>query len=94
MYFHQSLRPIRAIPIALAFLVISTLVTAGATLDIGEDEFACGVWTIPAGSPTPNSFSLFTSGTLELLEAGTQPGAVIAGSFSGVFWTAAADTGN
>ena len=59
--------------------------TGGATLVIGEDGIAGGVWTIPAGAAAPDSFSLFTSGTLELSEAGTEPGAAIIGRFSGVF---------
>ena len=68
--------------------------TPGATLDIDDDEIAGGVWTIPAGSATLDSFTPFTVGTLELSEAGTQPDAVIAGSFSGAFGTTASDTGN
>ena len=59
--------------------------TGGATLVIGEDEIAGGVWTIPAGAAAPDSFSPFTTGTLELSEAGTEPGAAIVGSFFGVF---------
>ena len=59
--------------------------TDGATLVIGEDEIAGGVWTIPSGAAAPDSFSPFTTGTLELSEAGTEPGAAIVGSFSGVF---------
>ncbi len=59
--------------------------TGGATLVIGEDEIAGGVWTIPSGAAAPDSFSPFTTGTLELSEAGTEPGAAIVGSFSGVF---------
>ena len=59
--------------------------TGGATLVIGEDGIAGGVWTIPAGAAAPDSFSPFTTGTLELAEAGTEPGAAIVGSFSGVF---------
>ena len=59
--------------------------TGGATLVIGEDGIAGGVWTIPAGAAAPDSFSPFTSGTLELSEAGTEPGAAIIGRFSGVF---------
>ena len=59
--------------------------TGGATLVIGEDEIAGGVWTIPSGAAAPDSFSLFITGTLELSEAGTEPGAAIVGSFSGVF---------
>ena len=59
--------------------------TSGATLVIGEDGIAGGVWTIPAGSAAPDSFSPFTTGTLELSEAGTEPGEAIVGNFSGVF---------
>ena len=59
--------------------------TGGATLVIGEDEIAGGVWTIPSGAAAPDSFSPFTTGTLELSEAGTEPGAAIVGRFSGVF---------
>ena len=59
--------------------------TPGTKLVIGEDEIAGGVWFIPAGAPEPTSFTPFSSGTLELAEAGTVDGATIAGSFSGVF---------
>ena len=59
--------------------------TGGATLVIGEDEIAGGVWTIPSGAAAPDSFSPFITGTLELSEARTEPGAAIVGSFSGVF---------
>ena len=58
---------------------------AGATLVIGEDAIAGGFWTIPAGATTPDFFSAFTEGSLELSEAGTEPGSAIAGSFAGVF---------
>ncbi len=59
--------------------------TGSATLVIGEDEIAGGVWTIPSGAAAPDSFSPFTTGILELSEAGTEPGAAIVGSFSGSF---------
>ncbi len=59
--------------------------TGGATLVIGEDVVAGGVWRIPAGGVVPESFSPFTAGTLELSEGGTEPGDSIGGSFSGVF---------
>ena len=59
--------------------------TGGATLVIGQDEIAGGVWTIPSGAAVPDSFLPFTTGTLELSEAGTEPGAAIVGSLSGVF---------
>ena len=57
----------------------------GVTLVIGQDEMAGGVWTLPAGAAVPDDFSPFTEGTLELSAAGTEDGAAIRGSFSGVF---------
>ena len=69
----------------MTLVVALDLLTPGATLVIGEDAIAGGVWSIPAGSSTPDSFTPFTQGQLELSEAGTGRGAVIAGSFSGVF---------
>ena len=60
-------------------------VADGATLVIGRDPIAGGTWSIPAGAVAPDSFTPFTSGTLELLGAGTGSGAKIAGRFSGVF---------
>ena len=59
--------------------------TGSATLVIGEDGIAGGVWSIPSGAAVPDSFLPFTTGTLELSEAGTEPGAAIVASFSGVF---------
>ena len=56
-----------------------------ATLVIGRDLFGGGVWTIPAGGRTPDSYTPFTEGTLTLVEAGTAEGATVTGSFSGVF---------
>ena len=78
--------------------------TGGATLVIGEDEIAGGLWTIPAGAAAPDSFTPFTAGALELSEGGTETDAAIAGSFYGAYgWappppndgqdTTAADTG-
>ena len=60
-------------------------VADGATLVIGRDPIAGGTWSIPAGAVTPDSYTPFTSGNLELLEAGTGSGAKIAGRFSGVY---------
>ena len=40
---------------------------------------------MPPGAPAPTSYIPFTSGTLELTDADTEDGAVISGSFSGVF---------
>ena len=62
---------------------------AGATLVIGEDAIAGGVWSIPPGKAAPDFFAPFTGGALELTEAGTAPGADIAGSFHGSFGNAA-----
>ena len=59
--------------------------TDGATLVIGEDEIAGGVWSIPPGAPTPNSFLPFTEGRLQLQRAGAEEGSTISGSFSGVY---------
>ena len=59
--------------------------TRGTTLVIGEDVIAGGTWTIPAGAVAPDSFTPFTTGTLDLSEAGTRPGAAIVGSFSASF---------
>ena len=61
------------------------LLEPGATLVIGVDAIAGGVWTIPAGAAAPDSFSPFAEGTLELSEAGTARGDAIAGTFSGRF---------
>ena len=56
-----------------------------ATLVIGQDSIAGGVWSIPPGAAAPDSFLPFTEGQLELTEAGTADGAVIYGIFNGVF---------
>ena len=58
---------------------------AGATLVIGEDAIAGGIWSIPPGQAVPNFFAPFTGGTLELTETGTEPGSVIVGSLHGSF---------
>ena len=58
---------------------------AGATLAIGADAIAGGIWSIPPGASAPDSFTLFTEGALELSRAGTTPGAGIAGNFTGTF---------
>ena len=61
------------------------LLAAGATLVIGADAIAGGIWSIPSGASTPDWFSSFTEGVLELSTAGTTPGAAIVGTFSGVY---------
>ena len=66
---------------------------AGATVSIGADLIAGGVWSIPPGASAPDSFSPFTKGVLELSSAGATPGAVIAGVFTGAFGDARLPTG-
>ena len=61
---------------------------AGATLAIGADAIAGGIWSIPPGASAPDSFTPFTGGALELSRAGTTPGAPIAGNFSGTYGNA------
>ena len=58
---------------------------AGATLVIGADAIAGGIFSIPAGAAAPDMFTSFSEGILELSGAGTVPGATVAGSFSGTF---------
>ena len=58
---------------------------AGKKLVIGVDAIAGGIWSIPPGASSPDSFSPFTEGALELSSGGTAAGAVIAGTFSGAF---------
>ena len=58
---------------------------AGRTLVIGVDAIAGGIWSISPGASSPESFSPFTEGTLELSSGGTAAGAVIAGTFSGAY---------
>ena len=67
--------------------------TGGTELVIGVDDIGGGVWTIPAGGTTPDSFTPFTEGTLKLVEAGTTEGATIVGSFAGAFGGAAGVAG-
>ncbi len=57
----------------------------GATLVIGEDRIAGGVWTIQPGGSTPDSFAPFSEGKLYLAEASPDEGATISGSFSGAW---------
>ena len=59
--------------------------TDGASLVIGEDRIVGGVWSIPAGAATPDSFVPFSEGILTLSEASAGEGATISGSFTGVF---------
>ncbi len=57
--------------------------TGGATLVFGEDSIGGGIWSIPAGADAPDGLTPFTDGRLELIEAGTEPGAVISARFYG-----------
>ena len=66
--------------------------TEGATLIIGQDGIAGGVWSIPAGASVPDVFVPFTEGRLELTEAGTESGANISGTFYGSFGESQAST--
>ena len=76
----------------MTLVVDLSLLTAGATLVIGTDALAGGVWSIPAGSPTPDSYTPFSEGALELSMAGSTPGAKLVGTFSGVYGNASAST--
>ena len=69
----------------MVLVVAVDRLTAGATLVIGADAIAGGIWSIPPGASEPDTFAPFTEGALELSSAGTTPGAVIAGNFTGTF---------
>ena len=69
----------------LTIVLPQNQLTAGATLVLGEDVIAGGVWEIPPGAPVPAWFHPLASGRLELTEAGTEPGAVISGRLYGSF---------
>ena len=55
----------------------------GAVLTLGEDPIGAVAWGIPSGAAFPEWFEPLTSGKLELSTAGSGPGAVISGQFSG-----------
>ena len=59
------------------------MLTDGASLTLGEDTIGAVAWGIPSGAALPEWFEPLTSGTLELTTAGSGPGAVISGRFSG-----------
>ena len=67
--------------------------TGGTELVIGTDSIEGGVWTIPPGAATPNTFTPFTEGTLTLVDAGTSEGATIRGAFTGGFGRPSGVTG-
>ncbi len=64
-------------------VLAKSLLTDGATLVIGRDDIAGGIWAIAPGATEPHLFVPFSHGTLTLSKAGTGPGAVIAGEISG-----------
>ena len=68
--------------------------SAGKTLVIGVDAIAGGIWSIPPGASSPDSFSPFTEGALELSSGGTTPGAAIAGDFRGAYGWSLPATGD
>jgi len=59
------------------------LVADDAALVIGEAGVGGVFWTMSAGAAAPESFFPVTAGTLQLVAADTEPGAVIVGRFSG-----------
>ena len=69
--------------IGMTVVLPKSLLTGGATLVIGRDKIAGGIWLVAPGAAEPEFFLPFTEGTLELTEAGTETGAAITGSFSG-----------
>ena len=69
----------------MTLVMLMEMLASGATLVIGQDTIAGGVWTLPPGGAVPDNFWPFIEGTLTLREAGTGPNAPIAGSFSGVY---------
>ena len=69
--------------VGLTFVLPMSQLTDGATLVIGRDDIAGGVWAIAPGATEPHFFLPFTEGTLALSVAGTGAGAAIVGSFSG-----------
>ncbi len=59
------------------------MLTDGAVLTLGKDPIGAVAWGIPSGAALPEWFEPLTAGTLELTQAGSGPGAVISGRFSG-----------
>ena len=70
--------------VGMTFVLPMSRLTDGATLVIGQDPIAGGVWGIPPDGSEPDIFLPFGAGTLVLSKAGTEPGAAIIGSFSGL----------
>ncbi len=65
-------------------------ISGGAKLTIGEDPRVGGVvWHIPPGGTEPQGFLPVTGGGIELTNAGTEPGAAVAGRLYASFGSAA-----
>ena len=73
--------------VGMTVVLPKSLLTAGTTLVIGQDNIAGGIWAVAPGAAEPEFFLPFTAGTLELTVAGTEVGATISGSFSGSYGT-------
>ena len=69
--------------VGMTVVLPESLLTGGATLAIGRDNIAGGIWAVPPGAAEPEFFMPFTEGTLTLTQAGTEPSAIIEGSFVG-----------
>ena len=78
----------------MSLVVDPEQLVAGNTLVIGVDAIAGGIWSIPRGASSPDSFSPFTEGALELSSGGTTPGAAIAGDFRGAYGWSPPATGD
>ena len=68
--------------VGMTLVMPASLLNDGATLVMGEDSIAGGIWAFAPGASEPLFFLPFSWGTLTLSEAGTGPSAAIAGSFS------------
>ena len=55
----------------------------GAVLTLREDQIGAVAWGIPSGAAFPEWFEPLTAGKLELSTAGSGPGAIVSGRFSG-----------
>ena len=69
--------------VGMTVVLPKSLLTGGASLVIGRDNIAGGIWAVAPGAAEPEFFLPFTEGTLTLTQAGTEPGAIIEGSFVG-----------
>ena len=71
--------------VGMTVVLPKSLLTGGATLVIGGDNIAGGIWAVSPGATEPEFFLPFTEGTLGLTVAGTETRAAIVGSFSGAY---------